>query len=107
MTEDQHHPTSGHTATPGHPTTSDERDPPRPQTDQPPERMKGEWIGLRSEESSSLDRDRWILGIIEASAKVIVGAVMFVRTHALVLDPDGGRLSRSVHPDSQIDVERL
>ena len=35
MTEDQHHPTSGHTATPGHPTTSDERDPPRPQTDQP------------------------------------------------------------------------
>jgi hypothetical protein len=34
MTEDQHHPTSGHTATPGHPTTSDERDPPRLQTDQ-------------------------------------------------------------------------
>jgi len=32
--------------------------------------MKGEWIGLRSEESSSLDRDRWILGIIETSAKV-------------------------------------
>ena len=23
------------------------------------------------------------------------------RTHALVLDPDGGRLSRSVHPDSR------
>ena len=34
MTEDQHHPTSGHTATASHPTTSDERDPLRPQTDQ-------------------------------------------------------------------------
>ncbi|HEY4782776.1 MAG TPA: hypothetical protein VIH54_13230, partial [Chthoniobacterales bacterium] len=34
MTEDQHHPTSGHTATSSHPTTSDERDPLRPQTDQ-------------------------------------------------------------------------
>jgi hypothetical protein len=34
MTEDKHHPTSGHTGTPSHPTTSDERDPSRPQTDQ-------------------------------------------------------------------------
>lgn len=36
MTEAQHHPTSGHTATASHPTTSDERGPPRPQADQSP-----------------------------------------------------------------------
>ena len=34
ITEAQHHPTSGHTATPSHPTTSDERQLQRPRADQ-------------------------------------------------------------------------
>jgi hypothetical protein len=65
--------------------------------------MKGEWISLRNEESSSLDRDRWILGYRNERKSNRRSGNLF-RTHALVLDPDGGRLSRSVHPDSQIDV---
>jgi hypothetical protein len=106
MTEDQHHPTSGHTATPGHPTTSDERDPPRPQTDQPSgknerrmDRPK-KWRIIKSRQRSL---DPWYYR--NERKKNRRNGNLF-RTHALVLDPDDGRLSCSVHPIAVQDGDR-